>query len=58
MSPTMEVGLTDRQRFDALRCTGNREIRTPHLDALAASGGRLTQVVTSGCAACGPYTTD
>lgn len=38
--------MTDQQRFDALRCAGNPEIRTPNLDALAASGVRFSQAVT------------
>lgn len=29
---------TDQQRFDTLGCTGNRHVRTPHLDRLAAGG--------------------
>ena len=38
--------MTDQQRFDALSCAGNPEIRTPNLDALAASGVRFSQAVT------------
>jgi len=33
--------LTDDQRFDAMGCSGNRLIRTPHIDALAARGVRF-----------------
>jgi len=38
--------MTDQQRFDAMSCAGNPELRTPHLDALAASGVRFSQAVT------------
>jgi arylsulfatase len=37
--PNVLLLYTDQQRFDALGYTGNRHIRTPHLDALAATGG-------------------
>jgi arylsulfatase A-like enzyme len=33
--------LTDDQRFDAMGCAGNRLVRTPHIDALAARGVRF-----------------
>ena len=29
---------TDQQRYDTLGCTGNRFVRTPHLDRLAEEG--------------------
>jgi arylsulfatase A-like enzyme len=38
---------TDQQRFDALGCSGNTEILTPNMDALASSGARFTQTFTS-----------
>ncbi len=44
--PNILVLMTDQQRHDALRCSGNDEIRTPNLDALASSGVRFTQAVT------------
>ncbi len=44
--PNILVLMTDQQRFDAMSCSGNPEIRTPHLDQLAASGVRFSQVVT------------
>ena len=44
--PNILVLMTDQQRFDALSCAGNPEIRTPNLDALAASGVRFSQAVT------------
>ena len=36
--PNILILMTDQQRFDALGCAGNPEIRTPNLDALAHSG--------------------
>tara|TARA_Y100000588_G_C14224626_1_gene912567 strand:+ start:200 stop:1852 length:1653 start_codon:yes stop_codon:yes gene_type:complete len=44
--PNILILMTDQQRHDALGCSGNGEIRTPHLDALAASGVRFSQAVT------------
>ena len=44
--PNILVLMTDQQRHDALCCSGNDEIRTPNLDALAASGVRFSQAVT------------
>ena len=44
--PNILVLMTDKQRFDALSCAGSPEIRTPNLDALAASGVRFSQAVT------------
>lgn len=37
-SPNILWICTDQQRFDTLGCYGNEWVRTPHLDALAASG--------------------
>lgn len=44
--------VTDDHRADALRCAGNRIIRTPNMDALAAGGVRFSNafVTTSICA--------
>jgi len=36
--PNIIFILTDDQRYDALGCMGNRLIRTPHIDRLAADG--------------------
>ncbi|MDA3959334.1 MAG: sulfatase-like hydrolase/transferase [Planctomycetota bacterium] len=36
--PDILVIMTDQQRWDALGCAGNPDIKTPHLDALAADG--------------------
>ena len=37
---------TDQQRADSLGCAGNREARTPNLDALAARGTRFARHYT------------
>jgi arylsulfatase A-like enzyme len=39
--PNVLVVMSDEQRWDSLGCNGNRAARTPHLDALAASGAAL-----------------
>ncbi len=41
--PNVVFILTDDQGQWTLGCYGNREIRTPHLDQLAAGGARLTR---------------
>jgi len=50
--PNIIFILTDDQRFDALGCMGNRIIRTPHIDRLAADGTLFTNMfcTTSICA--------
>jgi len=37
---------TDQQRADSLGCAGNREARTPNIDALAGRGTRFTRHYT------------
>ena len=39
--PNFVFILTDDQRFDSMGCAGNRLIRTPNLDRLAANGVRF-----------------
>lgn len=39
--PNILFILTDEHRFDLVGCYGNDELRTPHLDALAAEGARF-----------------
>jgi len=41
--PNFIVFLTDDQGYGDLSCMGARDLRTPHLDALAGSGVRFTQ---------------
>lgn len=49
--PNVLVILTDDQRWDALGCLGNRLLKTPNLDRLAAEGARFANafVTTSLC---------
>jgi len=49
--PNFVFILTDDQRFDSMGCAGNRLIRTPNIDRLAASGARFRNhfVTTSIC---------
>jgi len=42
MQPNVLIIHTDEHRFDCLGAYGNREIRTPAIDALAADGVRFT----------------
>jgi arylsulfatase A-like enzyme len=51
--PNFLFVLTDDQRFDALGCAGNKIIRTPAMDAVAARGIRFSNafVTTSVCSA-------
>jgi len=44
---------SDQHRYDALGCSGNTNIRTPHLDKLAGTGARFTQAFTP-CPVCTP----
>ncbi len=50
--PNILFVLTDDQRWDALGCMGNSNIRTPHLDELAAEGSIFRNMfcTTSICA--------
>jgi arylsulfatase A-like enzyme len=41
------VIMTDQQQAAALGCAGNLEVRTPHLDALAARGVRFASAYTT-----------
>lgn len=47
------VILTDQLRSQALGCYGNREIQTPHIDALSAGGFQFDHMV-SNCPICMP----
>jgi arylsulfatase A-like enzyme len=51
--PNLLFVLSDDQRWDTMGCAGNRVIRTPHLDQLAADGVRFRNafVTTAICAA-------
>lgn len=47
MRPNILVFFTDQQRYDSLGCNGNSFARTPHLDALAAGGARLSNHIVA-----------
>ena len=52
--PNLVFVFSDQQSFDMLGCYGNKEIITPHLDAFAAEGIRLSHCVSSQ-PVCTPY---
>ena len=45
--PNILVLMTDQQRADAMSCAGNPVLRTPAMDAIAASGVRFTNACAS-----------
>ncbi len=45
--PNILVLMTDQQRADAMSCAGNPILRTPAMDAIAASGVRFTNACAS-----------
>src|SRR5437763_3141254 len=45
--PNIVFILTDDQRLDSLGCYGNRFIRTPHIDRLAADGVLFEQATVT-----------
>ena len=53
--PNILLLMADQWRADCLGSAGNRAIRTPNLDALAADGLRFTQFYN--CARCCPAPT-
>jgi arylsulfatase A-like enzyme len=48
--------ITDQQRWDAMSCAGNPELRTPNMDRLARDGARFTSCY-SACPVCVPART-
>lgn len=50
--PNLVFVMSDQQSWDMLGCYGNRDIRTPNLDALAAAGVRFNH-----CVSCSPVCT-
>jgi len=54
--PNVIILITDQQRWDALSYSGNKVIRTPNLDRLAASGAWFKNAVTP-CPVCAPART-
>ena len=51
--PNFLLILTDDLGYGSLGCYGNKEIRTPNIDRLAASGMRFTDFHSNG-AVCSP----
>jgi arylsulfatase A-like enzyme len=51
--PNVLFVMTDDQRWDAMSCAGNRILRTPHMDRLAAGGVRFGQAFVTN-ALCSP----
>jgi arylsulfatase A-like enzyme len=45
--PNVLLIMTDQQQSIALSCAGNRDVRTPNLDSLAARGTRFTSAYTT-----------
>lgn len=52
--PNIIVVLVDQMRRDAMSCAGDPNVRTPHLDALAANGVRFTSACST-FPACVPF---
>lgn len=52
--PNIVVVLVDQMRRDALSCAGDANLRTPHIDVLAARGTRFT-AASSTFPACVPF---
>lgn len=44
--PNILLITTDQQRWDTLGCYGNKKVKTPHIDALAARGTRFARPYT------------
>jgi len=51
--PNILFVMTDHQRWDAMSCAGNRILKTPHRDRLAAEGMRFGQAFVTN-ALCAP----
>lgn len=45
--PNVLFIMTDDQRFDAMSCAGNKILKTPNMDRLAAGGVRFTEAFVS-----------
>ena len=45
-APNVLLITTDQQRWDTLGCYGNKKVKTPHIDALAAKGTRFERPYT------------
>ena len=51
--PNVLIIMTDQQRWDALSCAGNKEIRTPNIDRIAKGGVQFLNAYSS-CPVCVP----
>jgi len=45
--PNILIVYTDQHRYDCLGCCGNPDLRTPHIDRLAAEGVRFSNACTA-----------
>lgn len=45
--PNVVIILTDDQGYGDLGCMGSKDVKTPHIDALAASGARFTSMYSA-----------
>ncbi len=52
--PNLVFVFSDQQSWDMLGCYGNRDLKTPNLDALAAGGVRFTHCISQS-PVCTPY---
>jgi arylsulfatase A-like enzyme len=50
--PNILLVLCDQWRSDALSCHGHPDVKTPHIDALAADGVTFRNVVTQSPLCC------
>jgi len=54
MAPNILFVFADQLRYDALGCSGNPVVKTPHIDRLAREGVVFDHAITSS-PVCGPY---
>ncbi len=52
-APNFLFIMTDDQRYDALSCAGNKILKTPNMDRIAAEGMRFTEMFVTN-SLCGP----
>ncbi|MCL2641249.1 MAG: sulfatase-like hydrolase/transferase, partial [Phycisphaerales bacterium] len=52
--PNILYVFADQLRYDTLGCTGNKLVKTPHIDRLAQEGILMANTF-SACPICGPY---
>lgn len=45
--PNILIFMTDQHRYEALGCHGNKILKTPNIDKLAAGGGLIFSSVTA-----------